>query len=74
MDTTTTASRVDQFGATQDELHALTRLSLAPVSIRTALVEHLPTRLYELGFITLNAAGHLMLTDKGLALIRHQMP
>jgi predicted transcriptional regulator len=71
---TTATPIADPFDATQDELDALTRLSLAPVPIRKALVEHLPTRLYERGFITTNHDGQLMLTDKGLALIRHQQP
>jgi uncharacterized protein with von Willebrand factor type A (vWA) domain len=64
-------NQLETFQPTEDELEALTRLSVETISVRAAMVEHLPVRLYELGFITTNSDGRLMLTEKGLSLIRH---
>ena len=64
-------NELETFQPTEDELEALTRLSVETITVRTALVDHIPIRLYELGYITANSDGRLMLTDKGLGLIRH---
>lgn len=66
------AHLTDEFAATVDELRALKRLELGNVSIEDALHDHIPHRLYDLGFIRKNSDGKLQLTDKGLALARRQ--
>jgi Mn-dependent DtxR family transcriptional regulator len=65
-------NQLETFQPTEDELETLTRLSVETITVHAALVKHLPIRLYELGYITTNSEGRLMLTDKGLGLIRHQ--
>lgn len=62
----------DTFHPTIDELRALKRLELGPVTVSAALHDHLPQRLYELGYIAKNAAGELSLTARGLALVRRR--
>ena len=62
----------ETFHPTIDELRALKRLELGPVSVNSAIRDHLPQRLYELGYIAKNMAGELSLTPKGLSLVRRQ--
>ncbi|MEY4564902.1 MAG: hypothetical protein RLZZ618_4179 [Pseudomonadota bacterium] len=63
---------VEPFQATVDEILALKRLELGPVSTSTAPHDHLPHRLYELGFVAKNASDELSITAKGLSLVRRQ--
>jgi hypothetical protein len=63
---------IEAFHPTVDELQALKRLELETLPISTAIVDHVPHRLYDLGFITKNSNGQLAITPKGLALTRRQ--
>ncbi|MDD2712405.1 MAG: hypothetical protein PHU77_05725 [Simplicispira sp.] len=61
------------FDATVDELAILKLLEMGdPISTPEALREHLSGRLLERGFVAKNAAGVLLITDTGRALIRRQ--
>ncbi len=66
------AEFMETFHPTIDELRALKRLELETIPPGVALHDHVPQRLYELGYIAKNANGHLTITHKGLALTRRQ--
>jgi hypothetical protein len=68
----TDARLTEEFAPTVDELQALKRLELGNLPIETAVHDHVPHRLYDLGYIRKNSDGELQLTEKGLALARRQ--
>jgi len=69
LDTDTTT---ESFHPTIDELEALKRLELETIPVDAALHDHIPHRLYDLGYIAKNSEGRLSITAKGLALARRQ--
>jgi hypothetical protein len=67
-----TPDTLESFHPTIDELEALKRLELETIAVDTALHDHIPHRLFDLGYIAKNGEGRLAITPKGLALARRQ--
>lgn len=62
----------ESFHPTIDEIEALKRMELETLTVSTAMHDHIPHRLYDLGYIAKNGDGRLSITAKGLALVRRQ--